>query len=249
LVSLQAVSETRGASTRCGPQGQDSYLRLREDIQAILRKFRLFFAPARTPTGAPKQHGIPPGKSLSFAHRPCSLCSRGPRSPKYAKEKTMKLADEIASLRNCSVAELRLRYAEVFGEATRVGHKTWLVKRIAWRLQALAEGDLSERARQRAHELANDADLRLSPPKTPRRPTTHPAAAAEPGGADERLPAPGAVLARTYKGQQLHVTVLGRGFEYEGVIYRSLSAVAKAVTGSHCNGFFFFGLAAKEDRA
>jgi hypothetical protein len=39
----------------------------------------------------------------------------------------------------------------------------WLVKRIAWRMQALAEGDLSERARRRAAELANDADLRLSP--------------------------------------------------------------------------------------
>jgi hypothetical protein len=52
----------------------------------------------------------------------------------------------------------------VFGEATRAGNKSWLIKRIAWRLQALAEGDLSERARQRAKELANDADLRLSPP-------------------------------------------------------------------------------------
>jgi len=162
----------------------------------------------------------------------------------------MKLADEIASLGRCTVAELRLRYAEVFGEPTRAGHKTWLVKRIAWRLQALAEGDLSARARQRAHEFANDADLRLSPPKSPRAPSEgRTPAPEEPASADERLPAPGAVLTRTYKGQQLHVTILDRGFEFDGAVYRSLSAVAKAVTGSHCNGYLFFRLAAKEDRA
>src|SRR5262245_39625104 len=80
----------------------------------------------------------------------------------------MKLADEIAALERLTVAELRGRYAELFGESTRVGHKVWLLKRIAWRLQALAEGDLSERARQRALELANDADLRVLAPKLPR---------------------------------------------------------------------------------
>ena len=70
------------------------------------------------------------------------------------------------------MAELRTRYAEVFGETTQAGHRTWLTKRIAWRLQALAEGDLSGRARRRAAELANDADLRLAPPKdNPATPT------------------------------------------------------------------------------
>jgi hypothetical protein len=75
----------------------------------------------------------------------------------------MNLAQELAALPRLTVADLRCRYVQVFGEETRVGNKAWLVKRIAWRLQALAEGDLSERARQRAAELANDADLRLSP--------------------------------------------------------------------------------------
>src|SRR2546421_13105057 len=73
---------------------------------------------------------------------------------------------EVAALKAMTVAELRVRYAQVFREATQVGHKTWLVRRIAWRLQALAEGDLSERARRRAAELANDADLRLLPPRS-----------------------------------------------------------------------------------
>src|SRR5437016_14659932 len=71
---------------------------------------------------------------------------------------------ELAALEDMSVNELRAKYAQVFGEETRVGNKAWLVKRIIWRLQALAEGDLPERARRRAAELAQDADLRLSPP-------------------------------------------------------------------------------------
>jgi hypothetical protein len=77
----------------------------------------------------------------------------------------MNLDQELAALPRLTVADLRSRYAQVFGEATQVGNKAWLVKRIAWRLQALAEGDLSERARRRAAELTNDADLRLSPPR------------------------------------------------------------------------------------
>src|SRR5262249_45880377 len=62
----------------------------------------------------------------------------------------MNLADEIAALARQTVPELRERYAALFGEATTARHKAWLVKRIAWRPQAVAEGELSERARQRA---------------------------------------------------------------------------------------------------
>ena len=53
---------------------------------------------------------------------------------------------------------------------------------------------------------------------------------------------PGAVLTRTYKGERVSVTVLDNGFEYDGDVYRSLTAVARAVTGSHWNGYHFFGL-------
>ena len=61
-----------------------------------------------------------------------------------------------------------------------------------------------------------------------------------PPAADRRLPAPGTVLTRNYKGALLHVRVLPGGFEYQGLAYKSLSAVAKAITGAHCNGFLFF---------
>jgi DUF2924 family protein len=159
------------------------------------------------------------------------------------------LAQEIANLPRQTVAQLRSRFAEVFGEMTNAHNKPWLVKRIAWRLQALAEGGLSERARQRAAELANDADLRLSPPKT--QPAKHPGEVAIPNDepdssrpvqADGRLPLPGTILTRLYKGQQLQVTILDQGFAFAGKVYGSLSAVAKAITGSHCNGFLFFRL-------
>jgi len=52
----------------------------------------------------------------------------------------------------------------------------------------------------------------------------------------------GTVLTRKYRGRQVEAKVLANGFEYEGQVYRSLSAVAKAVTGSHWNGHLFFGL-------
>ena len=71
---------------------------------------------------------------------------------------------EVAALRRMTVGQLQARYAEVFGEQPRGRHRQWLLRRIAWRRQAVAEGALSERARQRAAELANDADLRLTPP-------------------------------------------------------------------------------------
>ena len=144
-----------------------------------------------------------------------------------------KLSEEIAALTQMSGTVLRQRYAELFGDPTQVGNRAWLVRRIAWRLQAQAEGGLSERARRRAAELANEADLRYNPP--PAQTNGTPPALA-------RLPAPGHVLTRLYKGRTLEVTVLKRGFEYQGTLYPSLSAVAKAITGSHCNGYLFFRL-------
>ena len=164
----------------------------------------------------------------------------------------MNLAHDLAALPTLSVAQLRRRYADVFGEPTNAAHKTWLVKRIAWRLQASAEGDLSERARQRAAELANDADLRLSPPSPAKLPAPASAASRVNGAGalplepDQRLPQPGAVIHRLYKGQQLQVTVLRSGFAFGGQVFASLSAVAKAITGSHCNGYLFFRLTKME---
>jgi len=157
----------------------------------------------------------------------------------------LNVSKEIAVLKHMTVAELRARYAEVFGEETRSHHKDFLIKRIAWRLQSKAEGDLSERARARAAELANDADIRMSPPRRTAGANADRAVVATLRiSADKRLPMPGTVLSRQYKGRTVVVTILPNGFEYEGKVYRSLSAVATAVTGTHWNGYHSFGLGA-----
>jgi hypothetical protein len=163
---------------------------------------------------------------------------------------TQTLAREVAALQRLTVKQLRQKYAEVFGEETNGHNKVWLVRRIAWRLQALAEGDLSDRARRRAGELACDADLRMNPPvPTPvaAEPEEAPPPRVLPFQADDRLPPPGTLLTREYKGRTYQVRVLADGFDYDGQVYRSLSAVAKAITGSHCNGYFFFRLGVKGD--
>src|SRR5215471_6434371 len=108
------------------------------------------------------------------------------------------VARELAALQRLNMPQLRLRYAEVFGETTNANNRTWLVKKIAWRLQAQAEGGLSERALRRAAELVNDADLRANPPKA--MPITLLESPAPRPAADDRLPPAGRVLTRPYKG-------------------------------------------------
>jgi len=158
---------------------------------------------------------------------------------------------QVAELREMTIPELQAKYREVFGEETFSHHKRHLWRKIAWRIQELAEGGLSERARARARELANEADVRVRPPR-------------EKGGAldeldsggsravrtrlglrDPRLPVAGTILERDYKGRVIEVGVLDKGFEYEGRTYRSLSGIALEVTGSRWNGFHFFGLNGK----
>ncbi len=153
------------------------------------------------------------------------------------------VAADVARLEKMSVNQLAKRFEEVFGEQCRSRHKRYLIRRIAWRLQANAEGGLSERARERADELANDAEIRVTPPREKKatndpQPTTIKMVS----GRDARLPPPGNWIEREYKGRTIRVLVVADGFEYEGERFRSLSAIAKAVTGSHVNGYLFFRL-------
>ena len=152
---------------------------------------------------------------------------------------------EIESLRRASLAVLRDKFREVFQEETRCRHREHLFRRIAWRLQAQAEGDLSERARARAQEIAQDAGLRMVAPRdffllggelirTTRGDRNR--------SDDSRLPLSGTLLRRTWKGRTLLVEVLDKGFRYENRHYPSLSAIAVAVTGTRWNGLAFFGL-------
>jgi hypothetical protein len=153
---------------------------------------------------------------------------------------------QIEALRRASLASLRQRFREIFGEETGCQHREHLFRRIAWRLQSLAQGDLSERAQQRAHSIARDSDLRMIAPSSflhSGGECVRPA----PGNRnrrrlDPRLPMAGVLLSRNWKDRTILVEVLDRGFRDEGRYYSSLSAVASAVTGTRWNGLAFFGL-------
>lgn len=148
-------------------------------------------------------------------------------------------------LEKLSIAELREEYEKVFGEITTSRHGRHIIKRILWQMQANLYGGLSQEAIKRAGELADVNRLRLTSPRLN-----------EPSGDGQQvskpLPrtittnqsdiAPGTQLERMYKGQRIVVMVTDNGVRFNGELYRSLSAVAKAVTGSHCSGKAFFGL-------
>jgi hypothetical protein len=154
--------------------------------------------------------------------------------------KSNSIVVEIARLRTLPVAQLRVKYAEVFGEEARSNNKDYLWKRIAFRIQERAEGGLSERARRRAEELADEADLRIIPSRAAAAAF---AAPLSPRRRDPRLPPPGTVLRRTWAGREHVVLALEEGFELDGRRFRSLSAVARAITGTRWNGHVFFGTA------
>lgn len=155
----------------------------------------------------------------------------------------MNIERDLEALKLLSVGQLQRRYAELFGEPTNARHRQWLIKRILWRTQANSEGGLSDRARQRAQQLAREADLRLSPPKSNAEGLgVHKVPLLSLGVSSRRLPPTGTVLIRNYKGREVQVKVLEGAFEYNGTTFNSLSAVAKEITGTHCNGYHFFRL-------
>lgn len=145
---------------------------------------------------------------------------------------------KVAQLSELTIGELAAKYEKLFGEKCRSRNRRYVHRRIAWKLQADDEGGLSEQAILRATVVAGESLIRLTPPKARRSKKE----SQVPENWDPRLPAPGNLIERTYKGKTLHVLVMTDGFEYDGERYKSLTAVARAITGTHCNGFHFFKL-------
>lgn len=151
-----------------------------------------------------------------------------------------KTAADLAALGSLTVAGLARKYEDLFGAPSRSRNKEYLRKRLAFKIQELAEGGLSPRALARIEELNRNA------------PPLGPSAAAKTAGApgpatpdpapsrDPRIPAPGTVLTRVHGKTEHRVTVLDDGFEYKGKPYRSLSKIAREITGTSWNGFLFF---------
>lgn len=158
---------------------------------------------------------------------------------------TPQMRQDIDALQDMTVNELRDRFAEVLGYATHSRNRQFLIRKVTWGIQAQVWGDISPQTRKRAHELADFRFLRLRMSKG------LDAAASESGetvrkkvnlSRDSRLPMPGAMLVKEHEGRRIDVKVLDDAFEFEGRRYRSLSAIAREVTGTNWNGYKFFGL-------
>jgi hypothetical protein len=131
---------------------------------------------------------------------------------------------QIAALKGKSTPELRAIWKELFGREAPVLGRRYLENRIAFRLQELRHGGLSDRARRRLDALADQLE-----PKAARR-------------RDAGRPVAGTQLRRHWKNVEHVVTVREHDFEYEGRPYRSLSAIAREIAKSRWNGWAFFGL-------
>lgn len=139
------------------------------------------------------------------------------------------VTEEIADLRAMDAAALSERYEVLYGRPPRVRHREHLWRKCAWKLQEQRLGGLSGTARRKLDSLMSEIEL---PSQEPLR-----------GVVKEPDPlAPGATLQREWRNQHIEVRVLDRGFEYDGVVYRSLSAIAERITGTHWNGKAFFGV-------
>jgi len=150
---------------------------------------------------------------------------------------------EIQALQRMSVGELRVEWQRLYGEPTRSRNKTFLWRRLAWRVQELAHGGLPDDTKGRILALAPATFTRAQTP--PRFGSALGLVASPPGSSprrDPRLPAPGSIIMREYRGQTLRLQVLDDGFELDGVRYESLSEAARVVTGQRWNGPLFWGL-------
>ena len=153
------------------------------------------------------------------------------------------VTEQLDALEGMTVGELAEKYREVFGVPTRTRNKSYLRKKVKWRIQELAEGGLSPRALAKIEELASLAPVRWRTPlpndelavavaMTPRLDPNR----------DPRLPPPGTELVRIHNGVEHRVTVLDDGFEYNGERHQTLSKLARVITGTPWNGYMFFGL-------
>ena len=151
----------------------------------------------------------------------------------------MKLS-QIMELKEKSLSELKAKYKELFGQEPPSNNRVFLWRKIIYRVQELEFGTLSMEAQSKLQELIQKYDPVNNVLLRPKH-NRLPAKATSPL-TDRRLPIPGSIITKNYKGKKIQIKVLEEGFEYSGGIYRTLSSVAHAITGQHWNGYLFFGL-------
>jgi hypothetical protein len=133
---------------------------------------------------------------------------------------------QLAALKTASTPDLKRRWRELFQSEPPPYNRRFLESRLAYRIQELAHGGLRPITVERLEALGGDVDGGPA-----RRMVTA-----------NRKPIAGTTLVREWQGVEHRVTVTVDGFEYAGRPYRSLSAVARAISGTRWNGWTFFGL-------
>jgi hypothetical protein len=137
---------------------------------------------------------------------------------------TESIAARVAALPKTPTPELKQMWRELYGKEPPALSRSYLISRLGYRVQELAFGGLKPATRAKLDALADALD-----PKAARKRVTN-------------GPVVGSQLIRTWRGTEHKVTVLADGFEWEGRPYKSLSAVARAISGTRWNGWAFFGL-------
>ena len=134
---------------------------------------------------------------------------------------------KIAALKDTPTADLRSLWTKLFESEPPKQNRRFLESRLAYRIQELEYGGLKPATMERLDALGNELSG-VNAPKRRIRIDQHPIA--------------GTKLIREYQGVEHCATVTDIGFEYEGRPYKSLSAIARAITGTRWNGWVFFGL-------
>ena len=137
------------------------------------------------------------------------------------------LLAQLAALPGKTTPELKQLWRELYDRDAPSFNRDFLIKRLAYRIQELAYGGLSVRAAAKLDRLIDEEEARLNG-KLPKRRGDRPIA--------------GTRLIREWKGVEHTVTVQACGYEYQGRPYKSLSAIARAITGTRWNGPLFFAL-------
>lgn len=163
---------------------------------------------------------------------------------------TKEMQKEVDTLPSLTVNKLRDKFAEVFGYRSNSRNREFLIRKITWGIQAKQWGDISEESRVHAYKIADFNFLRrcMLKPKEEDELDESPVNSSYKKtfrmSRDPRLPMPGCIITKEHDARLHLVHVLNDGFEYENEVFRSLTAVAKKITGSHWNGYAFFGLGA-----
>jgi len=148
---------------------------------------------------------------------------------------------KIMALKENSLSELKVAYEELFdGKKAPSNNKIYLWRKIAYRIQETEHGGLSAKAGAKIQEFIQKYDPINN--KALRPDTAEVNEPTKRLKRDKRLPIPGTIITKEYKGKIIQVKVLETGYEYNNKNYKSLSSIAKEITGAHWNGYLFFGL-------